>query len=873
MKNVCAIIFIMKTMITGTYNKERLLRKLAENNHGFVTNVSVLSLQAALKEESDSLPLLLLELYKALTEKKDSFPIYGEMFQYPAFIKEIVSFAQECILYGITKDDLPDDNTIETDLKNIFSEVLDHDFIEKENILHKDYQLNKLQKDDVELTPCFFKDPWHKRIYDQLAQTFPVKSHAYQPKLILRTALNLRQEIEACAQEIVKQEKPCIVILTDPKNQLPVAEQVFNRYEIPYSFTCGSEEPKTAELFSALVRFALLKDTDSFLQCLRIDAFPVSCPTAIFRFLEETLADFGEHHVSDAVQKSLYAKDAERIARLEELRDAFFRDIDDDFRLLQSSASPSDALIHSYEVLRKNACMKMKKELQAGFLIRNVLNEGMAFVKTADDALFLAKTFSYAAESTHSDFTDFCVITDLNKPVSPAAITYVIGCTGSLYPGYQAKTGLIDEAYVRKIEKYPTSDERYSIYMEQLKWIQTSASDEIIYSCSTNDYTGREVQPAFEVETLVGNNKEKWQVMAISHSDRVSHSLKPEIAEQLFLGKETKITGSVSTIERWFNCPYSYFIQSGLKVREPDSLKLASASIGTIQHSIMENGVRKYGKNFAQMSEDEIDEIIDPCFEALDASHPGEKVLNHLTKERMKEGIRQAAIFLDDYEANNSYEPKDTEHQFLFDITEHVRLRGTIDRADTYHGFFRIIDYKSSEKSLSEKKVKAGLQLQLLSYLITANHLYEGKPAGAYYFSLKPVTAKSIAANVRTKAVDPIALNEETEYENMIHERRLSGWTFVDDTVSLDEDGRHIKALKTQYDFDLVKQCIEMLYEYFYNQLLAGNISLAPKTGACTFCDYRMICRFHGIEEKPSEIVMRGQKLTGKPAKGKKGKS
>lgn len=62
------------------------------------------------------------------------------------------------------------------------------------------------------------------------------------------------------------------------------------------------------------------------------------------------------------------------------------------------------------------------------------------------------------------------------------------------------------------------------------------------------------------------------------------------------------------------------------------------------------------------------------------------------------------------------------------------------DRIDTCLNDLRILDYKSSAKTLSEARVKAGLQLQLLTYLIIAVRKLGLQPAGAYYCSLKNET-------------------------------------------------------------------------------------------------------------------------------------
>jgi ATP-dependent helicase/nuclease subunit B len=69
-----------------------------------------------------------------------------------------------------------------------------------------------------------------------------------------------------------------------------------------------------------------------------------------------------------------------------------------------------------------------------------------------------------------------------------------------------------------------------------------------------------------------------------------------------------------------------------------------------------------------------------------------------------------------------------------------VEITGKIDRVDmakTPDGtYIRIIDYKSSVKSMDLNNVIAGLQIQLLTYLDATCKIEEVMPAGVLYFSL-----------------------------------------------------------------------------------------------------------------------------------------
>ena len=51
-------------------------------------------------------------------------------------------------------------------------------------------------------------------------------------------------------------------------------------------------------------------------------------------------------------------------------------------------------------------------------------------------------------------------------------------------------------------------NQRYGYYMNALSWIDSSA-EEIYYSYSTNDYQGKEMQLAYEVQSKSGHERKK----------------------------------------------------------------------------------------------------------------------------------------------------------------------------------------------------------------------------------------------------------------------------------------------------------------------------------------------------------------------------
>ncbi len=585
-------------------------------------------------------------------------------------------------------------------------------------------------------------------------------------------------------------------------------------------------------------------------------------------FLEATLTGFTIDDIAESIEGTVFAKHMEHYTGMKEQAEGYLNLIQSQIGSLLSCQEDKDVLVAAYNILCHSPFLEQEKELMAGMHIRMVLQEAMDYMETKQDILFLVTALEQGDASSSSYVTDFCVVTDLSRPVEAKQRTYVVGCSGANYPGYKAKSGLFDESYVAMIDKYPSAKERYELYVSQLSWIVHSASEELVYSYCTNDYQGREIQLSFDIESLFDKSTiTKWDLKQMRPCDKRSHVLETDTAKLLF-APDGVVTGSISTIERFFNCPYSYFLQSGLKLRRPDPTTLDGSVIGTIQHHVMETLIKRHGKDYANASREEIEEILMPCFDGLKAMNPRLADEADMTCERMLLGLERSLQFLSDMEKHTSYAPKYMEKRFQnFPIVPGVSLRGTIDRLDTFANDFRIIDYKSSEKSLSDKNVKQGRQLQLLTYLVTAATLFDVRPAGAYYFSMKESPYDMVACSATQKAINETDWSEEAQIENMIAERKLKGWTLKPEgeTVAIDDDDRHFPVNKRYIrDYDSIVDCLHEIYGYFFDETTSGNIGLTPIENACMFCDYRPICRFHG-EYAVAKEIYEGDLKKGEP--------
>ena len=185
-----------------------------------------------------------------------------------------------------------------------------------------------------------------------------------------------------------------------------------------------------------------------------------------------------------------------------------------------------------------------------------------------------------------------------------------------------------------------------------------------------------------------------------------------------------------------------------------------------------------------------------------------------------------------------------------------VALRGTIDRIDRFEGdtgvYLRIVDYKSSQKTLDPVRMWYGLQLQLLLYLQAAVQGMDGAlPAGAFYFTVKDPMV-SADEDVKSAAEQLIARS-----------LRLKGVVLADVEVvdamdaevkqySIDkvfnQDGT---VAKTSAALDLEEMSALLAHArdtaaQLTDRIRQGEIAVSPtQVGpwtACDYCDYAAVC-------------------------------
>lgn len=858
----------MKTCWINASNKDSVvLTYLEENTNSSLLEVKWTPFRSWIKQNlpiEKSTHVLTYNFYKRLNKETQHFPLYGKMFTYYSFARQLISFAQDLALYQCPLSALPITNDSEKELKCLLQYALEEDLFEK--------HLGALEECNFDLTDVITTQPFLTDYFDYTLHQKLLKRGVTVHNLYTqlprnssyRHALNPTSEIESIAQEIVHDQisaKDILIICADTA-YYAIIQQVFERYQIPHGFVNKKCLSRVTNAFCAYLTCFIKKDVDSLIHAFEQNCFTTSLNNRCLNYIHQfifTLDDFliEQHTVAKRVNDT-YLNRYEYQLLLDE---------ENEFNQFSSA---NQTLIHQILTLKDvkeiltlvfNHCVthftdpSQYKEIAS---IKNIVEELSPCLLTIDDLDYLVDCLHETSIDEDSSVLGKLGITDFTHPLPPRKRAYVVGASQRNFPAFPTYNGIFDEAYRAKTT-LPSMQERFDAYMIQLQWIEHSASEDLYYTYSTLDYQGKKSEAAFEIEskfTTIG------KCNLLSNNQRLieKHSLQPELAKELFF-KDARLYGSISSFEKYFQCPYAYFIKSGLRIDKPSRTESTANTIGTIQHAILEYACQTYGKEYATITKDEMTQIAQEHLDFLSTLLPKEANKMKCIMSKMIDNLSTSFQFLKEMELNTSFTPAHFEYQFVSDYFENITLRGTIDRIDFTSNLLRVIDYKSSSHSLDETSIKSGLKLQLLTYLIIATKEFNREAVGSYYYSLKNDNIDLAAAKVSRGQL--IEFSDDDNYQNFIADHRLSGWTFVS-SEALDYDARHCINLSITskgmtfklYDFELVDQALKELYALLVERLNQGLINVDPVEGACTYCNYSTICRFKGVQRKAKPLVL-----------------
>ena len=349
---------------------------------------------------------------------------------------------------------------------------------------------------------------------------------------------------------------------------------------------------------------------------------------------------------------------------------------------------------------------------------------------------------------------------------------------------------------------------------------------------------------------------------------------------------------SVSRLEKYTSCPFSFFVQYGLNAKERKVYQLSPPDIGTFMHAVIERFSklvsegditwRSFDDNWCK---ERISEIVDEMLENMKGKGiAASKRYTSLTL-RLKRVVTRAVLLIAEHIRRSSFNPIDYEVGFgdrekyppiviELDSGEKIQLAGRIDRIDAFESqegkYLNIIDYKSGTKDFKLSDVFYGLQIQLITYMDAIWESEEQKgqiqvfPGGMLYF----------------KVDDPIIRSSkdlsEEEIENTIMRKlKMKGLVLADVKLIREMDntiegssmvipatvnkgdvlGKNTSGA-TLEQFKAMRNYIKGLLKDIGTEIMRGNADIKPykkkDISACTYCSYLPVCQFDTTRKENS---------------------
>ncbi|MFQ8920624.1 MAG: helicase-exonuclease AddAB subunit AddB [Clostridium paraputrificum] len=371
-----------------------------------------------------------------------------------------------------------------------------------------------------------------------------------------------------------------------------------------------------------------------------------------------------------------------------------------------------------------------------------------------------------------------------------------------------------------------------------------------------------------------------------------------EKLKKLYSIKDGRLLFSVSRLENYAECPFSYFIKYGLKARDRKVYEFSAPDLGSFMHEILDeftNKVKRERISWSELNSERCRNIVSDLIEKK-LIEDGNSILNSSKKykyftNRFKRVIAKSVSVLAEQMRKGQFEIFSNEFQFgnLRDGApiklelpsgEEVYLTGRIDRIDSLdlHGntYIRVIDYKSGSKKFDLNELYYGLQIQLLVYLdaILKNSEYilhtQAMPGAILYFKIDDPIIKSKSElqdeEIRKQVLDKLKMNglllKDAELVKAMDNDMETYSLVIPATFKKDGDFSLNSSVITEEQFNILREYVNFKMIELCEDMLSGKIRIEPcknqRTSYCDYCDYSAICQFDtSIKDNKYKLVLK----------------
>ena len=338
---------------------------------------------------------------------------------------------------------------------------------------------------------------------------------------------------------------------------------------------------------------------------------------------------------------------------------------------------------------------------------------------------------------------------------------------------------------------------------------------------------------------------------------------------------------SISRLERYASCPFSYYLTYNLKAQPRRLYSIDNPDMGSLLHEIIEKFSRRITENgmgWRDITKEEcyalIDEITDEIAPKLKEELLSSSGSMKYVATRLKRIARRSVWTLICHIKAGLFSPCGYEIGFgageelppvIIELNGGGKLvlNGKIDRVDYYDKdgvrYVKVIDYKTGVKTFSLKDIYYGLQLQLIFYMdcVLKNLNKEGikaLPGGMFYYRVSDPTIRT-DGDLSKEDIERLLSGEFKMSGLMLEDKNVYKALDVNNyndsdivPLGLNKDGgaKSGSGVASEKDYKHIIKYAEDTAAKIGKNIVGGNISVSPYADSgkspCSYCLYKSVC-------------------------------